>query len=211
MFQGGVNVSAQAENFRKLLLTMNEDIRVILIKIADRLHNMRTLEAMPMAKQLKIVGETLYVYAPIAHRLGLFAIKTELEELSFAIEHPKEYKEIKDKISASEEERNQIFERFAHPLKERFEAMNITYEMKTRVKSAYSIWHKMQEKKIPFEEVYDLYAVRIIFESKPDISDKDLCWDIYGRITDIYRTKPERIRDWLLTQKVTAIKPYIPQ
>lgn len=206
MFQGGVNVSAQAENFRKLLLTMNEDIRVILIKIADRLHNMRTLEAMPMAKQLKIVGETLYVYAPIAHRLGLFAIKTELEELSFAIEHPKEYKEIKDKISASEEERNQIFERFAHPLKERFEAMNITYEMKTRVKSAYSIWHKMQEKKIPFEEVYDLYAVRIIFESKPDISDKDLCWDIYGRITDIYRTKPERIRDWVTNPKSNGYK-----
>lgn len=201
MFQQGENVSAQAENFRKLLLTMNEDIRVILIKIADRLHNMRTLDAMPIAKQMKIAGETLYIYAPIAHRLGLFSIKTELEELSFAIEHPREYADITNQIAASEEERNEIFEHFAQPLKERFAAMNLTYEMKTRVKSAYSIWHKMQEKKIPFEEVYDLYAVRIIFESRPDINDKDLCWDIYGRITDIYRTKPERIRDWVTNPK----------
>ena len=193
--------SAQAENFRKLIITMNDDIRVILIKIADRLHNMRTLDAMPERKQLKIAGETLFVYAPIAHRLGLFAIKTELEELSFKIEHPEEYAEISEKIRNSEAQRSELFEHFAAPLRERFDAIGLKYEIRTRVKSCYSIWRKMEQKKIPFEEVYDLFAVRIVFESDESVSDKNRCWQIYAIITDIYRVKPDRIRDWVSNPK----------
>lgn len=204
MFKDREDVSAQAENFRKLILTMNDDIRVVLIKIADRLHNMRTLGSMPTHKQLKISGETLYVYAPIAHRLGLFTIKTELEELCFRIEHPTEYGEIKNKIEASEEQRNLLFEHFATPLRDVFARKNLHYEMKARVKSCYSIWRKMEEKKIPFEEVYDLYAVRIIFESQEGIPDKKLCWDIYSDITDLYRNKTDRIRDWVSTPKTNG-------
>ena len=151
--------SAQAENFRKLIITMNDDIRVILIKIADRLHNMRTLDAMPERKQLKIAGETLFAYAPIAHRLGLFAIKTELEELSFKIEHPEEYAEISEKIRNSEAQRSELFEHFAAPLRERFDAIGLKYEIRTRVKSCYSIWRKMEQKKIPFEEVNVNYEI----------------------------------------------------
>lgn len=193
--------SNQAENFRKLILTMNEDIRVILIKIADRLHNMRTLDAMPPRKQLKIAGETLFVYAPIAHRLGLFAIKTELEELGFRIEHPAEYQEIKEKISSTEEQRFKLFEHFAAPLREAFDKLGLRYEIVARVKSCYSVWRKMEEKKIPFEEIYDLFAARIIFESDPEISDKNRCWDIYSIITDLYPNKPDRIRDWVSSPK----------
>lgn len=193
--------SAQAENFRKLILTMNDDIRVILIKIADRLHNMRTLGSMPKNKQLKIAGETLYIYAPIAHRLGLFAIKTELEELSFTIEHPEAQKAISEKIRSTEEERKRLFVRFAEPLETEFSRIGLHYEMKARVKSTYSIWRKMQQKKIPFEEVYDLFAVRIVFESDPDISDKNRCWQIYSIITDIYQVKTDRIRDWISSPK----------
>lgn len=204
MFKDQEDVSAQAENFRKLILTMNDDIRVVLIKIADRLHNMRTLESMPTHKQLKITGETLYVYAPIAHRLGLFTIKTELEELCFHIEHPAEYNEIKNKIEASEEQRTLLFEHFAAPLREVFARKKLNYEMKARVKSCYSIWRKMQEKKIPFEEVYDLYAVRIIFESQEGIPDKKVCWDIYSEITDLYRNKTDRIRDWVSSPKTNG-------
>ncbi len=205
-FEDREDVSAQAENFRKLILTMNDDIRVVLIKIADRLHNMRTLGSMPPRKQLKITGETLYVYAPIAHRLGLFTIKTELEDLCFHIEHPTEYDDIKSKIEMSKEQRAQLFENFARPIREVFARQQLQYEMKARVKSCYSIWRKMQEKKIPFEEVYDLYAVRIIFESKEGISDKKLCWDIYSEITDIYRTKSDRIRDWISTPKTNGYR-----
>lgn len=202
MFAEGT--SAQAENFRKLLLTMNDDVRVVLIKIADRLHNMRTLESMPAHKQLKITGETLYVYAPIAHRLGLFTIKTELENLAFKIEHPEEYARIERQVEASSERRNKLFERFARPLREVLQRKNISYEMKARVKSVYSIWHKMEEKNIPFEEVYDLYAVRIIFKSEEHVSDKNLCWDIYSEITDIYRVKSDRIRDWVSAPKTNG-------
>lgn len=193
--------SAQAENFRKLILTMNDDIRVILIKIADRLHNMRTLGAMPRNKQLKIAGETLFIYAPIAHRLGLFAIKTELEELSFKIEHPEAHQYIVDKITSTEQQRQRIFDRFCEPLYKAFEKINLQFDMKARVKSSYSIWRKMQEKKIPFEEVYDLFAIRIVFESDPDISDKNRCWQIYSIITDIYLVKTDRIRDWVSNPK----------
>lgn len=193
--------STQAENFRKLILTMNDDVRVILIKIADRLHNMRTLDSMPPRKQLKIVGETLYIYAPIAHRLGLFSIKSELEELSFKIEHLKEFEELKEKIRNTEQHRQEIFEHFAAPLRKAFAKIGLHYEMKARVKSTYSIWRKMQEKKISFEDVYDLFAVRIVFESDLEMSDKNRCWQIYSIITDIYRVKTDRIRDWVSNPK----------
>ncbi|KGN67994.1 GTP pyrophosphokinase [Porphyromonas gulae] len=195
------NSSAQAENFRKLILTMNDDIRVILIKIADRLHNMRTLDSMLPAKQMKIAGETQYVYAPLAHRLGLFAIKSELEDLSFKYEHPQEYEAIKEKIRITEQHRLELFEHFATPLKQRFAGMGMSYEMKARVKSVYSIWKKMEKKGVPFEEIYDLFAVRIIFESSPNVPDKNRCWEIYSAITDIYRNRPDRIRDWVSNPK----------
>ena len=193
--------SAQVENFRKLLLTMNDDIRVILIKIADRLHNMRTLGSMPTRKQMKIAGETLYIYAPIAHRLGLFAIKTELEELCFKIEHPDEYIDLKLKIANSEEHRQQIFEHFVAPLREAFNKIGLEYEISSRLKSTYSIWRKMQDKKVPFEEIYDLFAVRIVFQSDPAMSDKTRCWQLYSIITDVYRIKADRIRDWINNPK----------
>lgn len=200
----GDNVSAQAENFRKLLLTMSEDIRVILIKIADRLHNMRTLSSMAPAKQFKITGETLYIYAPLAHRLGLFAIKTELEELCFKYEHPDIYAELTRKIEETAPERNKIYEHFAEPVIKALDKMDIQYEMRARVKSVYSIWKKMEAKGISFEEVYDLFAVRIIFEVTPGMDEKKQCWDIYSAITDIYKLRPDRIRDWVSHPKANG-------
>jgi GTP pyrophosphokinase len=196
--------SAQAENFRKLLLTMNNDIRVILIKIADRLHNMRTLGSMPTAKQYKIASETLFLYAPLAHRLGLFAIKTELEDLSFKYEHPHEYTLIHEKLRATEKTRELLFEHFAEPIRAKLDKMGISYEMRDRVKSAYSIWNKMQNKRIAFEDIYDLYAVRVIFDPLPNVDEKNLCWDIYSIITDIYRIRPDRIRDWVSRPKANG-------
>jgi len=193
----GENVSAQAENFRKLLLTMSDDIRVILIKIADRLHNMRTLSSMSPTKQFKITGETLYIYAPLAHRLGLFAIKTELEELCFRYEHPEVYADLTARIAESAPERNKIYDNFAVPVIAALDKMGIEYEMRARVKSVYSIWNKMQNKGISFSEVYDLFAVRIIFEVHPGMDEKKQCWDIYSAITDIYKLRPDRIRDWV--------------
>ena len=200
----GEQASAQAENFRKLLLTMSDDIRVILIKIADRLHNMRTLGSMLPAKQFKIAGETLYLYAPLAHRLGLFTIKTELEDLSFKYEHPQEYDFIEQKLQASEESRNKLFEHFAIPVDKKLKEMGLHYEMKARVKSAYSIWNKMESKGITFEDSYDLYAVRIIFDPLPGVDEKNMCWDIYSAITDIYRIRPDRIRDWVSRPKANG-------
>lgn len=200
----GEQASAQAENFRKLLLTMSDDIRVILIKIADRLHNMRTLGSMLPAKQFKIAGETLYLYAPLAHRLGLFTIKTELEDLSFKYEHPQEYDFIEQKLQASEESRNKLFEHFAIPVDKKLKEMGLHYEMKARVKSAYSIWNKMESKGITFEDIYDLYAVRIIFDPLPGVDEKNMCWDIYSAITDIYRIRPDRIRDWVSRPKANG-------
>ena len=195
------HVSAQAENFRKLLLTMSSDIRVILIKLADRLHNMRTLSSMLPAKQYKIAGETLYLYAPLAHRLGLFAIKTELENLSFKYEHPREFEMINQKLAATEGDRNRLFEHFAKPVDEKLHAMGLQYEMRARVKSAFSIWNKMSAKNVPFEDIYDIFAVRIVFEPKEGIDEKNLCWDIYSAITDIYRIRPDRLRDWVSRPK----------
>lgn len=200
----GENVSAQAENFRKLLLTMSDDIRVILIKIADRLHNMRTLSSMAPTKQYKITGETLYIYAPLAHRLGLFAIKTELEELCFKHEHPEAFASLTQKIEETAPERNKIYEHFAVPVVKALDKMGITYEMRARVKSVYSIWNKMQTKGIEFSEVYDLFAVRIIFELFPGMDEKKQCWDIYSAITDIYKLRPDRIRDWVSHPKANG-------
>lgn len=202
----GDHASAQAENFRKLLLTMSDDIRVVLIKMADRLHNMRTLDSMPPNKQYKIAGETLYIYAPLAHRLGLFAIKTELEDLSFKYEHPDAYKEIGDAIAKSEGHRNEIFERFSAPIRERLDKLGLKYEFKARVKSRYSIWKKMQAKHIPFDEVYDLYAARIVFECPDESSEKRICWNIYSEITDIYKLHPDRTRDWISTPKANGYR-----
>ena len=200
----GENLSAQAENFRKLLLTMSDDIRVILIKIADRLHNMRTLSSMSLTKQYKITGETLYIYAPLAHRLGLFAIKTELEELCFKYEHPETYADLTKKIEVTAPERNKIYENFSLPVVEALDKMDIEYEMHARVKSVYSIWNKMQKKGIEFNEVYDLFAVRIVFELTPGIDEKKRCWDIYSAITDIYKLRPDRIRDWVSHPKANG-------
>ena len=197
----GDDVSAQAENFRKLLLTMSEDIRVILIKIADRLHNMRTLDSMAPAKQFKITGETMYIYAPLAHRLGLFAIKTELEELSFKYEHPQAFADITHKVEETAPQRNLIYDHFAQPVREALDGMGIKYKMRARVKSIYSIWKKMETKGIEFNEVYDLFAVRIIFDAPSGVDEKKQCWDIYSAITDIYRLRPDRIRDWISQPK----------
>ena len=202
----GDKASLQAENFRKLLLTMSEDIRVVLIKMADRLHNMRTLSSMPANKQYKIAGETLYIYAPLAHRLGLYAIKTELEDLSFRYNHPSEYQRIKDQIAASEESRNELFARFSEPIRERLDNMGLKYEFNARVKSCYSIWNKMQTKRIPFEEVYDLYAARIVFECEDESAEKRICWNIYNEITEVYTKHPDRVRDWLTTPKVNKYR-----
>ena len=200
----GENVSAQAENFRKLLLTMSEDIRVILIKIADRLHNMRTLASMSPAKQFKISGETLYIYAPLAHRLGLFAIKTELEELCFKHEHPETYQDLVEKIEQTAPERSKVYKNFAKPVVVKLDQMDIEYEMRARIKSVYSIWKKMEAKNIEFSEIYDLFAVRIIFEVFPGMDEKKQCWDIYSAITDIYKLRPDRIRDWVSHPKANG-------
>ncbi|MDR3218041.1 MAG: RelA/SpoT family protein [Dysgonamonadaceae bacterium] len=196
--------SAQAENMRRLLLTMSDDIRVILIKIADRLHNMRTLGSLLPAKQYKIAGETMFLYAPMAHRLGLFAIKTELEDLSFKYEHPEEYKQISQKLEATAANREKIYQNFATPLSPKLDELEIRYKMQERVKSIYSIWNKMQAKKVNFDEIYDIFAVRIVFEPKPDVDVKKQCWDIYSAITNLYSLRPDRIRDWVSHPKANG-------
>ena len=202
----GDKASLQAENFRKLLLTMADDVRVVLIKMADRLHNMRTLSSMPPNKQYKIAGETLYIYAPLAHRLGLYAIKTELEDLSFKYNHPAEYQRISELVIASEEQRNELFTRFAAPIRERLDNMGLDYEFNVRVKSCFSIWNKMQKKRVPFEEVYDLYAARIVFACEDESRAKRMCWNIYNEITEVYAKHPDRVRDWLTTPKVNKYR-----
>ena len=193
----GDRASAQAENFKKLLLTMSDDIRVILIKIADRLHNMRTLGSMLPNKQYKIAGETLYIYAPLANRLGLNRIKTELENLSFKYEHPEEYAEIERKLAATAAERDKVFQEFTAPIRAQLDKMGLQYHILARVKSIYSIWNKMQTKHVPFEEIYDILAVRIIF--KPNNMEEELndCFDIYLAISKIYKPHPDRLRDWI--------------
>ncbi len=200
----GKQASEQAENFRKLLLTMSEDIRVILIKIADRLHNMRTLEFQPIEKQYKIAGETQYIYAPLAHRLGLFPIKTELENLSFKYEHPDKYADLEAKLAANKDAQMAFFEDFAAPIRHKLTLLDYQFTLTARIKSVYSIWKKMTTKNIPFEDVYDLLAVRIIFEPNMLMSEKDQCWMIYSALTEIYKPHPERIRDWISTPKANG-------
>lgn len=193
----GDRASAQAENFKKLLLTMSDDIRVILIKICDRLHNMRTLASQPANKQYKIAGETLYIYAPLANRLGLNKIKTELEDLSFSYEHPEEYAAIKSKLALTQEKRDELFAQFTEPIRKALDHMGIKYQIKARVKSPYSIWNKMQNKHVTFEEIYDILAVRIIFEPKVRAEEINECFNIYVAISRIYKSHPDRLRDWL--------------
>ena len=193
--------SLQAENFRKMLMTLSDDFRVILIKIADRLHNMRTLDSMPEHKRMKIAGETVYLYAPLAHRLGLFAIKTELEDLSFKFRHPRIYDEIARKVKMDEKKNLSLINRFSLPIIEELNNNNIIFDISGRFKSIYSIWKKMQSKNVPFEEVYDLLAVRIVFEPGPEMSERAQCWQIYSLITDIYTPKPDRLRDWISRPK----------
>lgn len=200
----GDRASAQAENFKKLLLTMNDDIRVILIKIADRLHNMRTLGSMLPSKQYKIAGETLYIYAPLANRLGLNRIKTELEDLSFKYEHPETYKEIQDKLEATQAERDSLFEEFTAPIRTQLDKMGIPYRILARIKSPYSIWNKMQTKHITFEEIYDILAVRIIFTPRNEEEELNDCFDIYVAISKIYKPHPDRLRDWVSHPKANG-------
>ena len=193
----GEQASAQAENFKKLLLTMSDDIRVILIKICDRLHNMRTLESQPANKQYKIAGETLYIYAPLANRLGLNKIKSELENLSFQYEHPEEYASIKAKLANTEESRHELFDQFTAPIEEALNQMGIKYQIKERVKTPYSIWSKMQNKHVTFDEIYDILAVRIIFTPAKREEEVNECFNIYVAISKIYKSHPDRLRDWL--------------
>ncbi len=200
----GEHASAQAENFKKLLLTMNEDIRVILVKMADRLHNMRTLGSQPPNKRYKISGETLYIYAPLANRLGLNSIKSELENLSFRYEHPEEYNAIIKKLEATEAERNTVFDEFTQPIRTQLDSMGIKYDIKARIKSPYSIWSKMQTKHIPFEEVYDILAVRIVFDPREQTNEKNECFNIYVALTQLYQSHPDRFRDWVSHPKANG-------
>ena len=200
----GEQASAQAENFKKLLLTMSDDIRVILIKICDRLHNMRTLESQPANKQYKIAGETLYIYAPLSNRLGLYKIKSELENLSFQYEHPDEYKSIKAKLASTEASRRELFDQFTAPIEEALKQMNIKYEIKERVKTPYSIWSKMQNKHVTFDEIYDILAVRIIFTPNKREEEVNECFNIYVAISKIYKSHPDRLRDWLSHPKANG-------
>jgi len=200
----GEQASAQAENFKKLLLTMSDDIRVILIKICDRLHNMRTLESQPANKQYKIAGETLYIYAPLANRLGLYKVKSELENLSFRFEHPDEYATIYKKLQKTQQQREELFEQFKAPIKEALDKMGIDYEIKQRVKTPYSIWNKMQNKHVSFEEIYDILAVRIIFTPREREEEVNECFNIYVAISKIYKSHPDRLRDWLSQPKANG-------
>ena len=193
----GDKASAQAENFKKLLLTMSDDIRVILIKICDRLHNMRTLQSQPANKQYKIAGETLYIYAPLANRLGLNKIKTELENLSFCYEHPEQYAAIQKKLESTQASRHILFDSFTAPIEKAMKEMGIKYVIKERVKSPYSIWHKMQTKHVTFDEIYDILAVRIIFTPQNREDEINECFKIYVAISKIYQSHPDRLRDWI--------------
>ena len=193
----GEQASAQAENFKKLLLTMSDDIRVILIKICDRLHNMRTLESQPANKQYKIAGETLYIYAPLANRLGLNKVKSELENLSFKYEHPDEYNAIKAKLASTETSRHELFDQFTAPIEKALNGMGVKYQIKERVKTPFSIWSKMQNKHVTFDEVYDILAVRIIFTPEDRNKEISECFKIYVEISQIYKSHPDRLRDWL--------------
>lgn len=197
------NQSHQAENFRKILLTLSDDVRVILIKLADRLHNMRTLDSMAPEKQLKIASETTYLYAPLAHRLGLYAIKSDLEDLSLKYTHPEIFETITTKLKESELERKRFINRFIFPIKKALNQEGLTYKIIHRTKSINSIWKKMKKKEIPFEEVYDLFAVRIVVDT-PVEQEKQDCWRVYSLVTDFYRPKMDRLRDWISIPKANG-------
>jgi GTP pyrophosphokinase len=197
------NMSIQAENFRKMILTISNDLRVVMIKLADRLHNMRTLGSMRYDKRLKIASETLFLYAPLAHRLGLYSIKSEFEDLALMHKEPQIYKEIEAKLEATKEVRNRFIRRFMLPIKNALDLEGIPYEIKARTKSIASIWNKMQKKAIPFEEVFDLFAIRIIFDA-PEIMEKSLAWKIYSVVTDFYQPNPDRLRDWISIPKANG-------
>jgi guanosine-3',5'-bis(diphosphate) 3'-pyrophosphohydrolase len=192
--------SQQAENFRKLVLTLSEDVRVILVKLADRLHNMRTLESMPRHKQLKIASETIYMFAPLAHRLGLYSIKTEFEDLYLKYTDPTTYIEIKNKVSASQGDRSKFIRDFIRPIQSELRKERLEFSIKGRPKSIYSIWTKMKNQNVPFEQVYDLFAVRIIVDAE-GASEKSVCWNVYSAVTDFYKPNPDRLRDWISTPK----------
>jgi guanosine-3',5'-bis(diphosphate) 3'-pyrophosphohydrolase len=195
-----VNASKQAENFKKILLTLTDDPRVILIKLADRLHNMRTLDSMKREKQLKIASETVYVYAPLAHRMGLYNIKTEMEDLAMKFLEPETYKEIAQKLAETKRERTKFINEFIKPLNEQLEKAGFDFGIYGRPKSIHSIWTKMKKKGVAFEEVYDLFAIRVILNSSPE-KEKEDCWKVYSLITDEYTPSPERLRDWLSNPK----------
>lgn len=199
----GTGNSMQAENFRKMLLTLADDVRVILIKLADRLHNMRTMDFMPRDKQLKIASETTYLYAPLAHRLGLYAIKSELEDLAMKYLDPDTYKFIAGKLNEKKTERERYIKDFVEPIKEILEEQGIQADVFGRPKSIFSIWNKMRKKSIPFEEVYDLFAIRIIIDAAPD-QEKAECWKAYSIVTDLYRPNPDRLRDWISSPKANG-------
>ncbi len=195
--------SAQAENFRKMLFTLSDDVRVILIKLADRLHNMRTLDSMPRNKQLRVASETIYLYAPLAHRLGLNAIKTELEDLYLRFTDRNNYDDITNKINETRASRNRFIKLFVQPIKEEMDKLKVEYEIKSRPKSIFSIYTKMRKQNIPFEEVYDLFAIRVIIDT-PVEHEKSYCWQVYSIVTDYYTPNPDRLRDWISTPKANG-------
>ena len=195
--------SQQAENFRKMLLTLSEDVRVILIKLADRLHNMRTLDSMQRNKQLKIASETMYLYAPLAHRLGLYSMKSELEDLYLKFTEPQIYRDIARKISVTKAARNKFIRHFIRPIEDELKALNLDFVIKGRPKSIHSIWNKMKKQNIPFEEVYDLFAIRIILDTELE-QEKPACWQVYSVVTDYYKPNPDRLRDWISTPKANG-------
>ncbi len=194
----------QALTLKKMLMTLSDDVRVILIKIADRLHNMRTLDSMPPNKKIKIAGETLYLYVPLAYRLGLYAVKTELEELSFKYKHPEEHNKILYMLHNQEEKRNYLVNEFIQPIREKLSEEKIESTLSHRLKSTWSIWQKMQKKGVTFHEIYDIMAVRIVIKAKPGISEKRQCFDVLSLVTDIYKPRPDRIRDWITMPKANG-------
>jgi GTP pyrophosphokinase len=200
-YSKGTSSSMQAENFRRMLLTISDDLRVILIKIADRLHNMRTLDSMPENKKMKVAGETIFLYAPLANRIGLYAIKSELEDLSFKYRQPVIYEEISSKLKHGEKKYYALINKFSLPVVNKIKETGLTFDISGRPKSIFSIWKKMQSKNVPFEEIYDVLAVRIVFEPVPGIPEKTTCWNIYSVITDTYLPKPDRLRDWVSRPK----------
>lgn len=200
-YNKGASSSLQAENFRRMLLTLSDDLRVILIKIADRLHNMRTLDSMPENKKMKVAGETIFLYAPLANRIGLYAIKSELEDLSFKYRQPVIYEEIASKMKHGEKKYYALINKFSLPIINKLQESGLKFDISGRPKSIFSVWTKMQSKNVPFEEIYDVLAVRIVFEPLPGISEKTTCWNIYSTITDSYLPKPDRLRDWVSRPK----------